>query len=54
VYLKEPVVNGQILILKNDATEEKINCAVVDIFSGQDGVPEVAIEFVNLVPDTGG
>ena len=50
VYLQEPVVNGQILILKNDAAEEKINCTVVDIFSGQDGVPEVAIEFCQPCP----
>jgi len=48
--LREPVMGGQILSLKNDATLEHINCTVVDIFSGQDGVPEVAIEFSEPCP----
>jgi hypothetical protein len=48
--LREPVRGGQILTLKNDATREHINCTVVDIFSGQDGVPEVAIEFSEPCP----
>jgi len=48
--LREPVIGGQILSLKNDATLEHINCTVVDIFSGQDGVPEVAIEFSEPCP----
>jgi hypothetical protein len=48
--LKESVITGQLLSLKNDATNETINCTVVDIFSGQDGVPEVAIEFCEPCP----
>jgi hypothetical protein len=48
--LREPVMGGQILTLKNDATLEHIDCTVVDIFSGQDGVPEVAIEFSEPCP----
>jgi hypothetical protein len=48
--LKEPVVNGQVLTLKNDATKERINCSVVDIFSGQDGAPGVAVEFCEPCP----
>jgi len=48
--LRESVMGGQILTLKNDATQEQISCTVVDIFSGQDGVPEVAIEFAAPCP----
>src|SRR5271154_3971887 len=48
--LREPVIGGQILTLKNDATQEQISCTVVDIFSGQDEVPEVAIEFSEPCP----
>jgi hypothetical protein len=48
--LKEPVMAGQILTLKNDATLEHINCTVVDTFFGQDRVPEVAIEFSEPCP----
>lgn len=48
--LREPVMGGQIMTLKNEATREHINCTVVDIFSGQDGVPEVAIEFSQPCP----
>jgi hypothetical protein len=32
LHLKESVVNGQVLSLKNDDTNEKISCTVVDIF----------------------
>jgi hypothetical protein len=50
MHLKESVISGQILTLKNDATGEQINCTVVDSFSGQEGVPEVAIEFCEACP----
>jgi hypothetical protein len=50
LHLKESVMNAQVLALKNDATNEKIDCTVVDIFSGQEGVPEVAIEFCEPCP----
>jgi hypothetical protein len=48
--LREPVMGGQNLTLKNDATQEQISCTVVDIFSGQDAAPEVAIEFAAPCP----
>jgi hypothetical protein len=50
MQLKEPVKSGQILTLKNDATGEQINVTAVDVFSGQEGVPEVAIEFCEPCP----
>jgi len=48
--LRESVIGGQTLTLKNDATQEQISCTVVEIFSGQDGLPEVAIEFAAPCP----
>ena len=50
LHLKELVMSGQVLSLKNDATNEKIDCTVVDIFAGENGTPEVAIEFCEPSP----
>jgi hypothetical protein len=48
--LRESVMGRQILTLKNVATLENTNSTVVDVFSGQEGVPEVAIEFAAPCP----
>jgi hypothetical protein len=45
LHLKEPVASGQILTLNNPATNEQLDCKVVEIFAGQEGIPEVAVEF---------
>ena len=44
--LKERVVIGQPLRLRNTSSEEEIDCTVVDVEKGEDGGPEIGVEFV--------
>jgi hypothetical protein len=46
VALKEPVVNGQVITLRNISSEQVIECTVVDVEVGEDGSPEIGLEFV--------
>lgn len=50
LHLQAPVVCGQSLTLKHARTEEESRCTVVDIFSGQNGISEVAVEFPEPCP----
>lgn len=50
VSLREPVLVGQILRLSNLVTKEEIVCTVVDINSGNDGEPEIGVEFAEACP----
>src|SRR5208282_2636957 len=50
LLLHETVSIGQILKLKNVVTTEEIVCKVVDINIGNNGVPEVGIEFAESCP----
>jgi hypothetical protein len=45
VELRETVLVGQPLRMKNLATNEEINCKVVDISPGHETLPEVGVEF---------
>jgi hypothetical protein len=44
--LKERVVIGQPLRLRTMSSEEEIDCIVVDVETGEDGGPEIGVEFV--------
>jgi hypothetical protein len=46
VALKEPVVIGQVIKLRNISSEQEIDCTVVDVEVGEDGSPEIGLEFV--------
>lgn len=46
VALKEPAVNGQVITLRNITSEQEIECTVVDVQVGEDGGPEIGLEFV--------
>jgi hypothetical protein len=46
VALKEPVVNGQVITLRNISSEQEIECTVVDVEVGEDGGPEIGLEFL--------
>ena len=50
ILLHEPVAIGQVLTLKNVATTEKMNCTVADFNPGNNGVPEVGVEFTHPCP----
>ena len=46
VALKERVVIGQVVRLRNTSSEEEIECTVVDVEVGEDGGPEIGLEFM--------
>jgi hypothetical protein len=46
ILLHHPVVNGDLLRMKNLKTQEEMTCRVVDVTAGTTGVPEVGVEFV--------
>jgi hypothetical protein len=46
IAMKEPVAGGQIVKLRNMTSEDAIDCTVVDVEVGEDGSPEIGIEFV--------
>lgn len=46
VALKERVVIGQVVRLRNTSSEEEIECTVVDVEVSEDGGPEIGLEFV--------
>ena len=50
VELREPVLVGQLLQLKNVATNEETGCKVVDINSGSANLPEIGLEFAKPFP----
>jgi hypothetical protein len=45
VELREPVLDGQVLRMKNVATNEEMNCRVADVYPGHTALPEIGIEF---------
>jgi len=45
IELRESVLVGQPLRMKNLATNEEMNCKVVDINPGQATLPEIGVEF---------
>ena len=50
ILLKESVLVGQVLLLKNLITMEEILCTVVDVSMGTHGEPEVGVEFAEQCP----
>lgn len=50
IRLREPVIMGQKVRMKNLATNEEINCTVTDIISGNTAVPEVGVAFSEPSP----
>jgi len=50
IQLREAVHVGQPLNLRNMATGEEEHCTVVDVNEGQNGLPEVGIEFADANP----
>lgn len=50
IHLREPVLVGQKLRMKNLGTNEELACEVVDIDRGQNGTPEVGIGFTEPNP----
>ena len=50
IQLRERVLVGQTLRIKNTATNEEMNCTVMDINPGNASVPEVGVEFVEPSP----
>jgi hypothetical protein len=45
IQLREHVVAGQKLRMRNSATSEEISCAVMDINPGNAVIPEVGVQF---------
>lgn len=50
IQLREPVLAGQQLRMKNLATNEEVACTVVDIGRGANEIPEVGIAFSKPSP----
>jgi len=50
IQLQERVVIGQKLRIKHLATNEEMNCTVVDVNPGNSSIPEVAVEFSEVCP----
>jgi len=50
VELREPVLAGQLLQVKNVATNEETGCKVADINPGSGNLPEVGLEFAKPSP----
>ena len=50
IELREPVLVGQSLRVSNVATNEEMNCKVVDINPGHANLPEIGIEFAEPCP----
>jgi hypothetical protein len=48
--LREPIITGQKLKLKNLTTKEEIECIVVDVNSGHTDIPEVGAGFAEPCP----
>jgi hypothetical protein len=47
IELREPVLLGQQLRIKNLATNEEVECRVADISHGSNEIPEVGVAFAN-------
>lgn len=50
IQLREPVRVGQRVNAENASTGEEIECTVVDVNPGANGVPEVGVEFTEPNP----
>jgi PilZ domain len=50
ILLREPVVPGQKLTLKNILTKEEIACTVIEVNQGRTGVREIGVEFAHPYP----
>ena len=50
LQLREHVLVGQTLRMKNTATNEEMNCLVMDINPGNTAIPEIGVEFVEASP----
>jgi hypothetical protein len=51
IQLREPVLVGQNLRVKNLATNEEVLCTVVDINPGSTEIPEIGVAFVKPSPN---
>jgi hypothetical protein len=51
IALKEKVEEGQIVTIRNLATEDKIPCAVIDVTVDSNGAPEIGVEFQKAAPN---
>lgn len=50
IELREPVLVGQALRMKNLATNEEMGCKVMDINPGHTSLPEIGVEFAESCP----
>jgi hypothetical protein len=50
ILLREPVIVGEVLRVTHVGTGEQLDCTVKDIDPGQDGKPEIGIEFAHPNP----
>jgi hypothetical protein len=50
IMLKEAVQSGQVVTVQNVATEDEIDCTVIDVNSGPDGIAEIGLEFQRASP----
>ncbi len=50
IAMQEPVLEGQMLMVKNVTTGEELVCAVADVNIGANGEPEIGLEFVEPNP----
>ena len=50
IHLRESVLAGQKLRVKNLTTNEEITCTVVDINAGSSDIPEVGLAFAQATP----
>ena len=48
--LKETVQSGQVLTVQNVATQDEIDCRVIDVNTGPDGIAEIGLEFLKASP----
>jgi hypothetical protein len=51
IQLREPVLVGQALRVKNLATGEELSCTVADIIQGNSPIPEIGLEFSQACPN---
>jgi hypothetical protein len=50
IHLRERVISGQKLRIKNLATNEELSCEVADINPGKNDVPEIGVAFAEACP----
>lgn len=50
ILLKEKVFSGQIVTIKHVMTNDEIDCTVIDVTLGSEGIPEIGLEFQKANP----